>query len=97
MDEMMNNVSSQIQRANNEAINNQVLPQIQNALMAVMGRMTKRGWDVPAEGSEINAEVQRSLNVKSNLRNEQDESHQLSDFTNCNVHDIQFISYTIVP
>ena len=88
MDEMMNNVSFQIQRAINEAINNQVLPQIQNAMMAGSGRMTKRGWDVPAEGSEINAEVQRSLNVKSNLRNEQDENHQLSDFTNRNVHDM---------
>ena len=32
MDEMMNSVSVQIQRAINEAISNQVLPQIQNAL-----------------------------------------------------------------
>ena len=37
MDEMMNSVSVQIQRAINDAICNQVLPQIQNAIMAGSG------------------------------------------------------------
>ena len=32
MDEIMNNVSAQIQRVINDAISSQVLPQIQNAL-----------------------------------------------------------------
>ena len=34
MDEMMNSVSVEIQRAINDATRNQVLPQIQNAIMA---------------------------------------------------------------
>ena len=75
MDEMTSNVSSQIQRAMKEAINTQVLPQIQNVMMAGSGRVTKKGWDVPAERPETNTEVQRSLNAKSNLRTEQGEGH----------------------
>ena len=43
MDEMMNSVSVQIQRANNEAISNQVLPQVQNALQSGSGQRTKNG------------------------------------------------------
>ena len=50
MDEMMNSVSGQIQRAINDAISNQLLPQIQNAIMACSGHMTKKGRNVPAEG-----------------------------------------------
>ena len=42
MDEMMNNVSVQIQRAINDAISNQVLPQIQNAITAGSGHMTRK-------------------------------------------------------
>ena len=34
MDEMMNSVSVQIQRAINDTISNQVLPQIQNVVLA---------------------------------------------------------------
>ena len=41
IDEMMNNVSVQIQRAINDANSDQVLPQIQNAIIAVSGRDTK--------------------------------------------------------
>ena len=88
MDEMMSNVSSQIQRAINEAISTQVLPQIQNVMMAGPGRVTKRGWDIPVERPEINTEVQRSLNAKSNLRKKQDEDHQVDEFPNRNVHDM---------
>ena len=59
MDEMMNSVSVQIQRAINDAISNQVLPQIQNVISAGSGRVTREGYDVPAERPEINPEVQR--------------------------------------
>ena len=87
MDEMMNSVSVQIQRAINDAISNQVLPQIQNVILAGSGRVTRKGWDVSAERPEINPEVQRKLNSRNNLRNEQDESHQNVDFPSHNVHD----------
>ena len=44
----------------NDAISNQVLPQIQNAIMTGSGQMTKKEWNVPAEGPEANTEVLRN-------------------------------------
>ena len=88
MDEMMNSVSVQIQRAINDAISNKVLPQIQNVILAGSGRVTRKGWDAPVERPETNPEVQRNLNVRNNSRNEQDEGHQNGDFPSYNVHDI---------
>ena len=87
IDEMMNSVSVQIQRAINDAINNQVLPQIQNVIMAGSGHVTKKRWNVPAERPEPYPEVQRNLNTKRNLRNEQDEGNQNGDLPRHNVHD----------
>ena len=43
LDEMINSVSAQIQRAINDAISNQVLPQIQSALTAGSGHVTQKG------------------------------------------------------
>ena len=87
MDEMMSNVSSQIQRAKNEAINTQVLPQIQNVIMAGSVRETRRGWETSVERPEINSEVQHNPNVKINPRNERSDNHRNDEFTNRNVHD----------
>ena len=87
MDEMMNSVSVQIQRAINDAISTQVLPQIQNIIMAEPGHRTKKGWDVPAERPEPNSEVQRNLNAKSSLRNEQYVNQLNGDYPDVNVHD----------
>ena len=70
MDEMMNSVSVQIERAINDAFSSQVLPQIQNALTAGSGHMTQKGWNVPAEGPEIEPEVLRSEYSRNNLKNE---------------------------
>ena len=88
MDEMMNSVSVQIQRAINDAISTQVLPQIQNAIMAGSGRGTRKGWDAPSERPDLNSEVQRNLSVKSNSRNEQDEDQLNNDYPDLNVHDM---------
>ena len=87
MDEMMNSVSVQIQRAISDAISTQVLPQIQNVIMAGSGQRTRKGWDVPSEGPELISEVQRNLNAKNNLRNEQDENQLNNDYPDLNVHD----------
>ena len=87
MDEMMNSVSVQIQRAISDAISTQVLPQIQNVIMAGSGRRTRKGWDVPSEGPELISEAQRNLNAKNNLRNEQDENQLNSGYPDPNVHD----------
>ena len=88
MDEMMNSVSVQIQRAINDAISTQVLPQIQNVIMAGSGHWTKKGWTVQSERPELNSEIQRKLNVKPNSRNEQDANQLNNDFPELNVHDM---------
>ena len=88
MDEMMNSVSVQIQRAISDAISTQVLPQIQNVIMTGSGHRTRKGWDVPSEGPELISEVRRNLNAKSNLRNEQDENQLNNDYPDLNVHDM---------
>ena len=87
MDEMMNSVSVQIQRAISDAISTQVLPQIQNVIMAGSGHRTRKGWDVPSEGPELISEVQRNLSAKNNLRNEQDENQLNNGYPDPNVHD----------
>ena len=92
MDEMMNSVSVQIQRAIRNAISTQVLPQIQNAIMAGFRDKkgspgTRKGWDVPSERPELFPEVQRNLNAKNSLRNEQDENQLNNDYPDLNVHD----------
>ena len=71
---MMNSVSVQIQRAISDAISTQVLPQIQNVIMAGSGHGTRKGWDVPSERPELNSEVQRNPNAKGGLRKGQDET-----------------------
>ena len=88
MDEMMNNVGTQIQRAINEAINSQVLPQIQNVMMAGSGRETRRGWEVPVERSEANAEEQRIQNAKVDCRNEQHDGYRSGGPSSRHVHDM---------
>ena len=80
MDEMMHSISVQIQMAINDAISNQVLTQIQNVILAGSGRVTRKGWGVSTERPEIKPEMQRNLNARNNLRNEQDEGHKMATF-----------------
>ena len=87
MDEMMNSVSVQIQRAISDAISTQILPQIQNVMMAGPGHGTRKGWNVPAERPEPISEVQWNSNAKGNPRNEPVEDHQTGELSNRNVHD----------
>ena len=88
MDEMMNSVSVQIQRAISDAISTQVLPQVQNVIMAGSGHGTRKEWDVLSERPEQNSEVQRNLNAKNSLRNEQDENQLNNNYPDLNVHDM---------
>ena len=76
---MMNSVSVQIQRAINDAISNQVLPQSQNAIMVGSGHMTKRGWNVPVERPETISEGLRSEKARNDLRSEQTQFRQHND------------------
>ena len=85
---MMNSVSVHIQRDISNAISTQVLPQIQNAIMAGSGPGTRKGWDVPSERPELISEVKRNLNAKNSLRNEQDENQLNNGYSVENVHDM---------
>ena len=66
----MNSVSVQLQRAINDAIRRQVLPRIQNAIVAGSGHVTQKGWNVPAEGPETNTEVLRNEKDRNNSKSE---------------------------
>ena len=87
MDEMMNSVNVQIQRAINDAISTQVLPQIQKVIMAGSGHGTRKGWDVPSERPELNSEVQRNLNAKNGLREGQGENLPNDEYPDMIGHD----------
>ena len=89
MGEMMNSASVKIQRAINDAISSQVLPQIQDALIAGSGHMTQKGWNVPAEGSEIEPEVLRSEYSRNNLKSER-VRNRLNDVPIDNAYDTKF-------
>ena len=88
MDEMMSNVDTLSQRAINEAISSQVLPQIQNVIMAGSGRETGRGWEVPVERPEANAEEQRIPSAKTDCRNEQHDGNRPNGQSTRQVHDM---------
>ena len=88
MDEMMSNVDTLIQRAINEAISSQVSPQIQNVIMAGSGRETRRGWEVPVERPEVNAEEQRIPSAKADCRNEQHDGNRPIGQSSRQVHDM---------
>ena len=88
MDEMMSNVDTLIQRAIIEAISSQVLPQIQNVIMAGSGRETRRGWEVPVERPEVNAEEQRIPSAKTDCRNEQHDGNRLNGQSSRQLHDM---------
>ena len=88
MDEMMNSVNVQIQRAISDAISTQVLPQIQNVIMAGSGHGTRKGWDVPSERPELNSEVQRNLNAKNGLREGQGENLPNDEYPDLIGHDM---------
>ena len=61
----MNSVSVEKQRANNDAISYQDLPQIQNALMAGSGPMTQKGWNISVERPERDDNSKRKIRKNS--------------------------------
>ena len=60
MNALMNSVSLKIQRAMNEAMNEQVLPHLESYFRSVNGQPPHRGWNIPGERPERKSEVQRS-------------------------------------
>ena len=88
MDEMMNTVSVQIQRAINDAISIQVLPQIQNVIKAGSGQLTKNAWNVASERPEANSGVPRNPGMRNKMRIEQDQDCQHGEHSSHNAHDM---------
>ena len=66
----MRRVSSQIRRAINEAINEQVLPQIQATLRSGQGQVPDRRWEVTAKRPEHKSEEALNRNFRSSSREE---------------------------
>ena len=97
MDEVMNSVSVQIQRAVNDAISNHVLHQIQTALRAVSGPLTQKGWNVSVERVERTAEDYSNRKIRSSSKSEPF-CNRLHDENADSTHDSGFtIQYEIVP
>ena len=70
MDEMINSVSVQIQRAINDAISSQVSPQIQKALKPGSGQSSQKGWNISTERTERQPEDHPSRKVRSSSKSE---------------------------
>ena len=69
MGDFMSTVSSHIQRAINEAISDQMLPQIQATIESGQGRMPERGWEVPVRGQGCRSEDTLDRRFRRNLPN----------------------------
>ena len=66
----MSSVSSEIQRAINEAIKNQILDQIQATLRSGQGQMTERRWKIPAIRPGFSSEEALDRRFRSSSRDE---------------------------
>ena len=88
LDEMMGSVNTQIQRAISDAISNQILPQIQIALNAGSGHLTRNRWNVPSERPKINSEETYGEKAKKNTRCEQRTDYQNGSQPNLRAYDM---------
>ena len=70
MDEFMSSVSSQIQGAINQEINDQILPQIQATLRSGQRQMPERRWETPASRQGFCFEEAIDRRFRSSSRDE---------------------------
>ena len=61
---MMTNVNRQIQWAISDAISNQILSQIQNALKSGSGHLTQNRWNAPTERPEITSAIRKRKKIQ---------------------------------
>ena len=66
----MSTVSSQIQRAINEAISEQILPQVQVTVKSGQGHMPERKWEDPVRRPEYRSEETLDRRFRSDSRDE---------------------------
>ena len=69
-DDFMSTVSYETERAINEAISDQILPQIQATLRAGQGQLPERRWEVPVRGQGFRSEEALNHRFRSNSRDE---------------------------
>ena len=87
VDGMMSSVNTQIHRAISDAIDSQILPQIQTALYSGSGHLTQNRWNVPSERPEINPEENCSNKTRKNSRSEQFRDRPIDGTTNDSAYD----------
>ena len=87
-DGMMSSVNTLIQRAISDAIDSQILPQIQTALYSGSGHLTQNRWDVPSESPEINPKENCSKKTRKNSRSEQFRDRSIDGTTNASAYDM---------
>ena len=87
VDGMMSSVNTQIHRAISDAIDSQILPQIQTALYSGSGHLTQNRWNVPSERPEINPEENCSNKTRKNSRSEQFRDRPIDGTTNASSYD----------
>ena len=68
--DFLSTVSSQIQKAINEATSYQPLPQIQATLRSGQGQMPERRWEAPVRGQGYRSEEALNRRFRSNSRDE---------------------------
>ena len=88
LDDMMSSVNTQIQRAINDAISGQIIPQTQSALNAGSGHSTLNKWNVPSERPETNSEETYSEKAKKSNRGEQRFDYQNGSQPNLRAYDM---------
>ena len=88
LDEMIVSVNTQIQRAISDAISNQILPQIQTALIAGSGHSQQNRWNVPSEKPEIISKETYGEKVRKNTRCEQRIDYQNDGQSQSRFHDM---------
>ena len=71
LDGIMSSVNTQIRRAISDAIDSQILPQIQTAIYSGSGHLTQNRWNVPSERPEIIPEENCCKKTRKNSRSEQ--------------------------
>ena len=88
VDGMMSSVNTQIHGAISDAIDSQILPQIQTALYSGSGHLTQNRWNVLSERPEINPEENCSNKTRKNSRSEQFRDRPIDGTTNASAYDM---------
>ena len=83
----MSSVNTQIQRAINDAISGQILPQIQSVLNAGSGQSTLNKWNVSSKRPEVNSEETYGEKAKKGNRSEQPSDYQNDSQPNLRAYD----------